>query len=220
MAYDSIIQALLVTRKVFVSYHHGGDRAYYDEFSRIFHETYEACLDNSVDRLIDSPDSEYVIRRIREDYIAGTSCTIVLCGAGTMWRKFVDWEIKATLDKNHALLGVNLPSNPRDVLGKVQVPQRLWLCPLVRMAIPYSGRTDSPEVIDRAGKATSADTDSKLEGASRKKWLRKTCRVSRRKRLLTAQLGSHRMQQYIGFAAVPMSRNEGAALHCHALCLL
>ncbi len=126
MAYDSIIQALLApTRKLFVSYHHGGDRSYYDEFSRIFHDTYEACQDNSVDRLIDSSNSEYVIRRIREEYIVGTSCTIVLCGAETRWRKFVDWEIKATLDKCHALIGVHLPSNPRDILGNVHVPDRL-----------------------------------------------------------------------------------------------
>lgn len=126
MAYESIIRALLApTRKLFVSYHHRGDRWYYDELSRIFHDTYEACYDNSVDRIIDSANSEYVIRRIREDYIVGTSCTIVLCGAGTSWRKFVDWEIKATLDKCHALIGVNLPSNPRNLSGSVYVPDRL-----------------------------------------------------------------------------------------------
>jgi hypothetical protein len=33
-------------RKVFVSYHHGGDQAYYDEFSRYFHDQYEAIRDN------------------------------------------------------------------------------------------------------------------------------------------------------------------------------
>lgn len=111
-------------RRIFVSYHHAGDRAYYDEFSRFFSATYDVVKDNSVDRDIDSTNTNYVIRNIRENYITGTSCTIVLCGAQTPWRKFVDWEIKATLDKNHGLIGVNLPSNPLQQ-GKYIVPDRL-----------------------------------------------------------------------------------------------
>jgi hypothetical protein len=113
-------------RKVFVSYHHAGDQGYYDAFSQTFHDTYEAVFDNSVDRQIDSEDPEYQMRRIREAYITGTSCTIVLCGAGTPWRKFVDWEIKATLDKEHGLIGINLPTNWVDALGKCPVPDRLY----------------------------------------------------------------------------------------------
>jgi hypothetical protein len=112
-------------RKIFVSYHHGGDGHYYDEFSRIFSAAYEAIQDNSVDRIIDSDNAEYVIQKIRDDYITGTSCTILLCGAKTPWRKFVDWEIKATLDKHHGLIGVNLPSNPVDTNGKCSVSGRL-----------------------------------------------------------------------------------------------
>lgn len=112
-------------RKIFVSYHHGRDQAYYDEFSRLFSHSYETIYDNSVDRIIDSDDVEYVMRNIRENYITGTSCTVVLCGAQTPWRKYVDWEIKATLDKEHGLIGINLPSNPIDMNGKYLVPDRL-----------------------------------------------------------------------------------------------
>jgi hypothetical protein len=112
-------------RKVFVSYHHAGDQAYYDTFSRTFHDTYETIFDNSVDRRIGSDDAEYQMRRIRETYITGTSCTIVLCGAATPWRKFVDWEIKATLDREHGLIGVNLPTNAVVASGKYTVPDRL-----------------------------------------------------------------------------------------------
>lgn len=111
-------------RKIFVSYHHGNDRAYYEEFSRFFSSTYDVVQDNSVDRDIDSTNTDYIIRNIRENYITGTSCTIVLCGAHTPWRKFVDWEIKATLDKNHGLIGVNLPTN-KIQQGKYIVPERL-----------------------------------------------------------------------------------------------
>jgi len=113
-------------RTVFVSYHHGNDRNYYDEFERIFADAYEAIEDNSVDRLIDSADADYVIRKIRENYITGTSCTIVLCGSETPWRKFVDWEIKATLDKQHGLIGVNLPTNPLTPNRTYTVPDRLY----------------------------------------------------------------------------------------------
>jgi hypothetical protein len=113
-------------RSIFVSYHHGGDRSHYDAFSRLFTARYELIYDNSVEREIDSDDPEYVIRKIREEYITGSSCTIVLCGAQTSWRKFVDWEIKATLDKEHGLIGVNLPSISTLPDGKFVVPDRLY----------------------------------------------------------------------------------------------
>jgi hypothetical protein len=96
--------------RIFVSFHHELDQWYYDRLSTILHDTYEMITDRSLDREIDSRDPEYVMRRIREEFISGTSCTFVLCGAETAQRKFVDWEIKATLDKKHALIGVALPS--------------------------------------------------------------------------------------------------------------
>ncbi len=113
-----------VKHKLFVSYHHKLDQDYYDAFSRIFHDTYEAIHDASLDNEIDSDDTDYVLRKIREEYITGTSCTIVLIGAETYQRKYIDWEIKATLDKKHALLGIYLPSAPRSGTGII-VPGRL-----------------------------------------------------------------------------------------------
>lgn len=112
-------------RKVFISYHHGNDRLYYDAFINLFSNTYDVIHDNSVERSINSNNTEYVIRRIRENHITGSSCTIVLCGPQTPWRKFVDWEIKATLDKQHALIGVNLPTNPLNAGNIHTVPDRL-----------------------------------------------------------------------------------------------
>ena len=72
-----------VKHKVFISYHHGGDQPYYDAFTRTFHDTYELVYDNSLERRIDSDDVDYVRRRIRENHIKGSSCTIVLVGAQT-----------------------------------------------------------------------------------------------------------------------------------------
>lgn len=110
-------------RKIFVSYHHGNDQWYYNEFSRFFSDTYDVIQDSSLGRAVDSDDPEYVIRRIRENNITGTSCTIILCGAQTPQRKYVDWEIKATLDKGHGLIGINLPSSISNSNGVV-VPDR------------------------------------------------------------------------------------------------
>lgn len=113
-----------VRRKIFVSYHHGNDQAYYDEFSRFFHDQYEAVIDNSLDRGIDSDNAQYVMQRIRDKHIAGTSCTVVLIGAQTHQRKYVDWEIKATLDKQHGLVGIMLPTHQKINDGKIIVPDR------------------------------------------------------------------------------------------------
>ena len=68
-------------------------------------------IDRSLDRELDSDNLDYVYQRIRDKYIKGTSCTVVLCGTETYKRKFVDWEIKATLDMQHGLIGVFLPEN-------------------------------------------------------------------------------------------------------------
>src|SRR5262249_26726190 len=85
--------------KIFVSYHHGGDQAYYNAFSKAFHDSYDVIYDNSLERQVDSDNVDYVRRRIQENYITGTSCTIVLVGKETWGRKYVDWEIEATLDR-------------------------------------------------------------------------------------------------------------------------
>ena len=122
---NGILSGLGIKRKVFVSYHHGGDRAYYGAFINAFSNTYDVIRDNSVERAVDSTNTDYVIRKIRENYITGSSCTIVLCGAQTPSRKFVDWKIKATLDRQHGLIGVNLPTNPMNANSKYVVPDRL-----------------------------------------------------------------------------------------------
>jgi len=133
-------------RKVFVSYHHGGDQAWYDCFARTFSETYDVLYDNSLQRRIDSDNTDYTDRAIRENNIFGTSATIVLCGADTWKRKYVDWEIYATLYYKHALLGIALPTASRNATGQVIVPDRLHL----NIQSGYAGWmawTDSPVLI-------------------------------------------------------------------------
>lgn len=113
-----------IRRKVFVSYHHSNDQLYYDEFSRFFQDRYEVIRDNSLERIIQSENAEYVMRRIREQYLTGTSCTIVLIGSQSHERKYIDWEIKATLDKCHGLVGIVLPTHTKNLNGSIIVPDR------------------------------------------------------------------------------------------------
>mgnify|MGYP003634992336 FL=1 len=112
--------------RIFVSYYHKGDQTYYDAFSTTFHDRYDVIYDKSLEREIDSENVDYVMRRIREEYITGSSCTIVLVGNETWRRKYVDWEIKATLDKEHGLIGVYLPTAQKNGDGKITVPDRLY----------------------------------------------------------------------------------------------
>jgi hypothetical protein len=114
-------------RKVFVSYHHDQDQAYYDAFSRQYcQQGYNVVQDNSLRDAHDSDDPQYIAQSVRDNNIAGTSCTIVLCGAYTYGRKYVDWETKGTLDKEHGLIGVQLPTAPVNAATNlVTVPSRL-----------------------------------------------------------------------------------------------
>jgi len=114
-----------IKSKVFVSYHHQRDQAYYDRFTQLFADGYEVITDTSIDRRIDSDDVSYQQQVIREQHITGSSITVVLCGAETWKRQWVDWEIHMTLNKQHALLGICLPTNPKGIDGKVTVPSRL-----------------------------------------------------------------------------------------------
>lgn len=114
-----------VKRKVFISYHHDTDQVYYDLFSQYFSETLNLFYDNSLERALDSTNSEYLNRKIREEYIFGTSLTIVLCGSETGKRRWVDWEIHATLHHQHGLLGIVLPTCSKDIQGRSLVPDRL-----------------------------------------------------------------------------------------------
>jgi len=120
-----LLSNLVQKPKVFVSYHHANDQVYYDQFSALFSEVYDIITDRSVDRIFRSNDVQYQRARIRKKYIKGTSLTVVLCGTESWKRKFIDWEICATLNMRHALLGIVLPSQPRNRWNQYWWPDRL-----------------------------------------------------------------------------------------------
>lgn len=114
-----------VKPKVFVSYHHNNDQQWYNSFSDLFSGVYDLFTDTSLERKYDSNDTGYVDRAIRENNITGSSVTVVLCGAETFKRKYVDWEIYATLYKEHGLVGIILPTIIRNIRNQPIVPDRL-----------------------------------------------------------------------------------------------
>jgi len=114
-----------IKRKVFISYHHENDQQWANFMKTTYADKYEIFYDNSLDDEVDSDDPEYINRIIREEYIVGTSITIILCGSETWKRRFVDWETHSTLHHEHALLGIALPTAPKNFDGKVIVPARL-----------------------------------------------------------------------------------------------
>ena len=102
--------------KCFVSYHQDDEDEviqFIDDYSSVFIPKVLGVSDD--DDFIDSSDTDYVMRRIRELYLTDSTVTIVLIGRCTWARKYVDWEIASTLrndsnNKRSGLLGVLLPS--------------------------------------------------------------------------------------------------------------
>lgn len=96
-------------RKVFISYHHKNEQKVVDEFIKTFSEDLEIFIDESLDRAADSEDTEY-LNQVCRDAIDGTSVTIVIIGKQTGCRKFVDWEIRHTLYREHGLVAISRPN--------------------------------------------------------------------------------------------------------------
>ena len=102
---------------VFVSYYHDRDQRDKERFVRMMGV-------NIIDRSVNigdipgpNPPTEATLQRIREEFIAQVSVTVVLIGRCTWQRKFVDWEIGASLRDTEAnprcgLLGILLPGHP------------------------------------------------------------------------------------------------------------
>ncbi len=102
--------------KAFVSYH-GDDAGEVEQFLDDFGHTFIPRVIGVSDKddFIDSNDTDYVMDRIRENYLTDSTVTIVLVGRCTWARRYVDWEIFSTLrnDKNNrrsGLMAVTLPS--------------------------------------------------------------------------------------------------------------
>jgi hypothetical protein len=105
-------------RKVFVSFF-GDDEREVLQFTdwahrseamipKILHDAYNG-------EIVNSSNPDYVMKVIRRDFIGDSTVTMLLIGACTHSRRYVDWELKATLQQGsdyppNGLLAVVLPS--------------------------------------------------------------------------------------------------------------
>jgi len=121
-----------IRRKVFLTFY-GADTNEVNKFiyqwqevEKVFHTRALGTFDN--EDFIQSDDPDYVMSQIREKYIADSSVTIALLGSCTHSRRYVDWEIKASLTQSedglpNGLMAIILPS-----LGKsAHLPPRFKL---------------------------------------------------------------------------------------------
>jgi hypothetical protein len=103
--------------KVFVSYHHLNDQNYKNIFELRFGNSYDVLVPSSVGSGdIDTRlPTETIRQKIRDEFLADSSVTVVLIGSETWQRKHIDWEIASSIrdTKNNprsGLLGIFLPS--------------------------------------------------------------------------------------------------------------
>ena len=102
--------------KVFISFHEA-DRQWRDWFVQALGG---GIVDKSVheEDIDDNPlKTETVRQKIRDEFIADATVTVVLVGPCTWQRKFVDWEIGASLrctkrNPRCGLVGLLLPTHP------------------------------------------------------------------------------------------------------------
>ena len=111
-------------RKVFVSYSHRLDQAVADRFRTLFHDERDALIDKSIREDIGEYQNESIKVRLRT-LIAASSVTVVLIGADTGGRSWVDWEIYNSLrrsvgNERNALLGIRIPFKTRWVPSRLE----------------------------------------------------------------------------------------------------
>jgi hypothetical protein len=102
-------------KKCFISFY-GGDTDEVNTFVKDFSDVFIAKVIgvSEGDDFIDSNDSDYVMKRIREKYLGDSTVTICMIGSCTHSRRYIDWELKTTLRQGtytpNGLIGIVLPS--------------------------------------------------------------------------------------------------------------
>lgn len=119
-----------IRHKTFISYHHDDEREV-GAFIRRFDQDRDVFITRGLGAgmpgdVVNSTNTEYVMRRIREEFMGDATVTLVLVGKCTWARRYVDWEIQASLRCGQfatpkGLLGIVLPSAG----GSPRAPERL-----------------------------------------------------------------------------------------------
>lgn len=124
---------MALRHKVFLSYYHDEDTKYRNEFETLFGNVIVSRSVNIGD-IDPTANTEYIMQTIRNDYLSDSTVTVVLIGAHTWQRKYVDWEIYSSLrdtpsSPRSGLIGILLPTYPRSKQGIYYpntIPPRLW----------------------------------------------------------------------------------------------
>ncbi|GFK17951.1 TIR domain-containing protein [Corynebacterium glutamicum] len=105
--------------KCFISYHHA-DEAEVEAFIQQFDHNRDVFIARGIGAgmtgdIIASTNDDYIKQQIRTKYLRDTTVTIVLVGRETWKRRFVDWEIAASLRNTSTssasgVLAITLPS--------------------------------------------------------------------------------------------------------------
>ena len=125
--------------RVFVSYYHNDDQYHRNLFEGMFSDYHDIMVSESVEigDIDDTRHSTDQIRQIiRDKYLRKSTVTVVLVGAHTWQRKFVDWEIGSSIrqtqyNSRSGLLGILLPTYPRrfadmSKYNRYTIPPRLY----------------------------------------------------------------------------------------------
>jgi len=107
-------------RKVFISFHQG-DRPEVEQFIHRWTVREQVFIPKVIgvtsgDDFIDSSNADYVMGRIRDQYLGDSTVTILLVGRCSHSRRYIDWELKSSLRQGavytpNGLLGILLPSS-------------------------------------------------------------------------------------------------------------
>lgn len=122
----------LTRHKTFISYHHDDEEEVADFIGEYDHD-HDVFISRGIGAsmagdIINSTNGDYIKRRIRELYLGDSTVTLVMVGAETWGRRFVDWEIAASLrdtstSSRNGLVAVTLPSIS-EIAGR-KPPQRI-----------------------------------------------------------------------------------------------
>jgi len=116
-----------IRRKCFISYHHA-DAVAVNSFIERFGPSHFIKRGITMPaEVVDSADTDYVMRRVRELYVKDSTVTIVLVGKCTWARRFVDWEVQASLRKPANALPNGLLAILLDKSTRPSLPPRVKL---------------------------------------------------------------------------------------------
>lgn len=119
-----------VRRKVFLSYD-SRDQSLMEDFinrwterDHVFLPRFIGCFDEGI---INSGDCNYVMGRIRREYVADSTVTLVFVGTCTHGRRYIDWELKASLRRGETYLPNGLLAIAIPGYTSLHLPGRLLL---------------------------------------------------------------------------------------------